>query len=99
MTTPLSEEEIKDALSTLPGWEYHSDKITKTFQLQSFREAMAFLVRIAFSAEEADHHPEIYNLYNRVTISLNTHHSGGKVTIKDIKLARSIENFNWIDPS
>ena len=53
---------------------------------------MSFLVRISFEADQRDHHPEIFNCYNRVSLSLNTHDAGGKVTEKDFSLASAIDN-------
>ena len=55
---------------------------------------MGFILQISYEAEAADHHPEIFNCYNRVEIALNTHDAGGKVTEKDIKLARLIERIS-----
>jgi len=55
---------------------------------------MSFVLRISYEAEEINHHPEIFNCYNRVEIALNTHDAGGKVTEKDIELARMIENIS-----
>ena len=91
MAKPLSPEEINAALSTLPGWRLTGDALTKEFKFASFREALAFMVRVGFEAEAADHHPEWTNVYNRVAIRLNTHSAGGKVTAKDVELAKAIE--------
>jgi len=55
---------------------------------------MSFVLRISYEAEETNHHPEIFNCYNRVEIALNTHDVGGMVTEKDIELARMIENIS-----
>ena len=74
-------------------WSWESDKLVKTYRFQGFREAMGFLLRVSYEAEQRDHHPEIYNCYDRVTLSLNTHDAGGKVTAKDFDLARAIEAF------
>ncbi|MDZ7681710.1 MAG: 4a-hydroxytetrahydrobiopterin dehydratase [Fodinibius sp.] len=92
MAEPLSDEKIARALDTLPGWEHESHKLSKEFSFENFRDAMAFINRIAFEAEEQVHHPEIFNVYNTVNISLSTHDAGGKVTEKDIKLANTIES-------
>lgn len=90
MSTPLNQDEIDSALQELQGWAFRDDKLTRDFSLGDFRSAMAFLVRVAFEAEQRDHHPEIVNLYKNVTISLCTHDAGGKVTQKDVELARAI---------
>lgn len=92
MRVPLSEAEIVERLGDLPGWSYENDRLTRTCRFGSFREAVGFLVRMAFEAEALDHHPELVNVYNRVTLHLNTHDAGGKVTEMDFRLARAIEN-------
>ncbi|MDZ7691201.1 MAG: 4a-hydroxytetrahydrobiopterin dehydratase [Balneolaceae bacterium] len=92
MATPLSEEKIKDALSDLNEWSHEDDKLKRDYSFDNFRDAIAFINRIAFEAEEQVHHPEIFNVYNSVSIALNTHDAGGKVTEKDVKLAQKIES-------
>lgn len=92
MAEPLSNDQVADELSELPGWSHENDKLTKEFGFDNFRDAIAFINRIAFEAEEQVHHPEIFNVYNTVDISLSTHDAGGKVTEKDIKLAKIIES-------
>ncbi len=91
MAKPLSPEEIAAALGGLPGWTCERDALAKEFKFASFRDALAFMVRVGFEAEAADHHPEWTNVYNRVAIRLNTHSAGGKVTAKDVELAKAIE--------
>ena len=61
---------------------------------------MSFMVRISYEAEERDHHPQIFNCYNRVSLSVNTHDVGGKVTEKDFALASAIESLpkKWTIP-
>jgi len=92
MSAPLSNEKISEALNELNGWSHEDDKLKKEFSFKNFREAVAFMVRIAFEAEDQVHHPELFNVYNTVSIALSTHDAGGKVTEKDIKLAKSIES-------
>ena len=94
MSTPLTKEQIHQSLANLNGWEWSEDKVKKSFQFAGFREAMGFILQISYEAEAADHHPEIFNCYNRVEIALNTHDAGGKVTEKDIKLARLVERIS-----
>jgi len=94
MSKPLSKKQIEQALGDLSGWEWSEDKLKKVFQFSGFREAMGFILQISYEAEGTDHHPEIYNCYNRVEIGLQTHDAGGKVTEKDIFLARAIENIS-----
>lgn len=91
MSTPLSNDAIETALASLPGWSFADDKLTKTFKLADFRAALAFIVRIGLEAEVANHHPELFNVYSTVTISLCTHDAGNKVTQKDVDLATAIE--------
>lgn len=92
MADPLSTGQIQEALKSLSDWKYEDDKLKKEFSFKNFRQAFAFLNRIAFEAEELVHHPEIFNVYNTVKITLSTHDAGGKVTEKDIQLAKRIES-------
>ncbi len=80
------------ALADLPGWAEVEgrDAIHKTFQFTDFNAAFGFMTRVAMAAEKADHHPEWFNVYNRVEITLATHDAGG-VTDKDVALASLIE--------
>jgi 4a-hydroxytetrahydrobiopterin dehydratase len=89
--------EVEQRLGAMPGWERAENAIRREFKLQSFREAISFLVRIAFEAEQRDHHPEVFNVYNRVTITLSTHDAGG-VTEQDFDLAAAIDHIaaGWI---
>ena len=87
----LTNDEITEKLNGLIGWEFENDMIRKSFHFKNFRDATAFILRISFEAEELNHHPELYNCYNRVEINLNTHDAGGKVTEKDVALARAID--------
>lgn len=91
----LSSDTIQQALKELPGWSHQDDTLVKSFQFADFKEAMSFLVRLAFHAEAANHHPEIWNVYNQVKITLTTHDADNQVTEKDVALARCIEAFNW----
>jgi len=91
MSNALSIEEIDEKLKTLSGWSFENDRIRKEFRFDNFREAMSFILRISYEADQADHHPELFNCFNRVEISLNTHDAGGKVTEKDFSLAEAIE--------
>lgn len=80
----------KIAVEELEGWTGSDDFITKVFKFRNFIEAFSFMTNIAIVAEKMDHHPEWYNIYNRVDITLTTHDSGG-VTEKDIALAKAME--------
>jgi 4a-hydroxytetrahydrobiopterin dehydratase len=86
----LSDPEISDALATLQGWRRREQAIEKEFAFAGFPDAMAFLVRLAFEAEAADHHPDIVVHYRRVTLQYSTHSEGG-LTMKDVEGARMAE--------
>ena len=92
MPAQLTDEQIQAALPDLPGWAYIDSKLTKTYKLGNFREALALIVRIGLEAEAANHHPELFNVYSFVTVSLWTHDAGNKVTQKDVDLAKAIES-------
>ncbi len=87
----LSSEVIEKEIEKLSGWSFGNDKISKKFEFDNFKDALSFMVRVGFEAEKQAHHPEWFNVYNRVEISLSTHDAGGKVTEKDILLAKAIE--------
>ncbi len=93
---PLTSVEIAAALPALPGWTFEGDALAKTSKFGSFKEAMSFMVRAGFEAEAMDHHPDWTNVYNRVAIRLNTHDAGGKVTAKDVALAKKIQALSWV---
>jgi 4a-hydroxytetrahydrobiopterin dehydratase len=82
------------ALTDLPHWDYDSEAqgIRRTFAFTDFAEAFAFMARVAILAEKADHHPEWFNVYNRVEILLTTHDAGG-LSDRDISLAKVIDGF------
>ena len=88
--TLLSDEELEEQILYLAGWRREGDSITKRFEFASFPRAIEFINEIAIHAEIADHHPEIHNVYNRVTITLSTHDAGG-ITGKDTAMATQIE--------
>ena len=92
MSNPMNEVQITESLKGLPGWTFADNKLHKIYKFNDFREAMAFLVRLSYEAENRNHHPEIFNCYNRVELALNTHDAEGKVTELDFNLARAAEN-------
>jgi 4a-hydroxytetrahydrobiopterin dehydratase len=87
----LSEDQIKDALITLKGWDYENGAIETSFEFKNFKEAFTVMTRIAFECEAQNHHPEWSNVYNSLHIRLSTHDANG-LTDKDITLARTIES-------
>jgi 4a-hydroxytetrahydrobiopterin dehydratase len=96
MNRPLNPDEINQACARLEGWTSSQDGLTKTFKFGSFREALSFMVRAGFEAEELNHHPEWTNVYNRVVVKLTTHDAGDKVTAKDVALAERLEKISWV---
>lgn len=88
----LTEIERQNALSELSGWELRSEpqSIFKSFKFKSFNAAFGFMTRVALKADKMDHHPEWFNVYGRVDITLTTHEAGG-LTERDLKLARFID--------
>ena len=90
--TPLSDDAIDAALPD--GWRREAsgdgNRIVRELSFDDFRAAFAFLTRVAFEAEAMDHHPEITNVYDSVTLALNTHDADGRVTETDLELARRI---------
>jgi 4a-hydroxytetrahydrobiopterin dehydratase len=88
----LSSQDIARELATLPGWSLEGQAIRKQFTLPSFPDAVAAVVRLAFAAEEADHHPDILINYKRVTLTYTTHSEGG-LTGKDFAGARAAERY------
>jgi 4a-hydroxytetrahydrobiopterin dehydratase len=96
MSNPLTSQEITQALTSLAGWTFERDALTKAYKFGSFREALSFMLRVSFEAEELNHHPEWTNVYNRVTVRLNTHDAGDKVTRKDVELASRMQKISWV---
>ena len=77
----------RDVAQELTGWTGGDDFITRVFKFDDFAAAFGFMTQIAIHAQAMDHHPEWYNVYNRVDVTLTTHAAGG-VTQKDVDLAR-----------
>lgn len=90
----MSEPKINtaDAIARLDGWRVHDtrDAITKEFRFRDFNAAFSFMARVAMHAEKIDHHPEWWNVYNRVDVTLTTHDAGG-VTDKDVAMAHFMD--------
>ena len=87
----LTEDQRASLLPTLEGWEMAEgkDAIIKTFTFGDFVEAWGFMNSVALLAEKADHHPEWFNVYNRVEITLTTHDADG-LSMRDVELAKAI---------
>ncbi len=91
MTKKLSRPESEARLAEIDGWTIAADglSISRTLKFADFSEAFGFMTRVALLAEKADHHPEWFNVYNRVDIRLTTHDAGG-LTGRDFDLAKAI---------
>jgi 4a-hydroxytetrahydrobiopterin dehydratase len=89
MSTILLDSEIQQALQSLHGWRKNGKVIQRAFEFSDFKQAMAFVNQIAEAAEAANHHPDILINYNKVTLTLVSHDSGG-VTQRDIRMAFKI---------
>lgn len=88
----LSDADRDALLVELPGWRLREDgvAIQRSLQFPDFNEAFGFMTRVALHAEKVDHHPEWFNVYNRVEITLTTHDAGG-LSVRDGEMARFIE--------
>lgn len=90
----LTIEDLKAALKRLPDWELADNReaITRKFRFVDFDAAFSFMTRVALKAAVMDHHPDWFNVYNRVDVTLATHDAGG-VTAKDIELATAMDGY------
>lgn len=90
--TQLTEQERGAALASLPDWSLArgDGAIVRKFEFGDFVEAFGFMTQVAMLAEKADHHPEWFNVYNRVEITLTTHDAGG-LSWRDIAMAKAVE--------
>ena len=86
----LSDDEVGQALEELKGWERVESSIVRDLRFPACADAVAFVVRLSFEAEAANHHPDLDLRYNRLHVGLSTHSEGG-VTSQDLELARAIE--------
>lgn len=96
MSVPeLTPAEVQQLLADHPAWESARDgkAIMRTFRFKDFSQAWGFMSRVALLAETQDHHPEWFNVYNRVEVTLTTHDAGasGGLSARDAKLARAID--------
>ena len=91
----LTTAERAAALTKLAAWSLVEGReaIQRTFRFASFSEAFAFMTRVALLAEKLDHHPEWFNVYNRVEVTLSTHDAGG-LTALDIALAEAMDSLS-----
>jgi len=87
----LSQTDIDEELKNLPGWSIMNEKLHKEFQFDSFNQAFGFMTRAAMEIEKMNHHPEWFNVYNKITVELTTHDAGG-ITKNDVNLARILNS-------
>ncbi len=92
MAQKLTGDARKAALAKLPGWSEVKgrDAISRKFTFEDFNAAFGFMARAALVAEKLDHHPEWFNVYNKVEVTLATHDAGG-LTARDVKLAEAMD--------
>lgn len=90
MASKLNTESIRGWLNGRKGWKRRSNRISKSFHFNSFRDTIVFVNRVATLADTHDHHPNIDIRYDNVTITLSTHDAGG-ITEKDLALAEQID--------
>ena len=92
MMPTLNEDQRKALFAEVPGWTLQSerDAIQKTFTFADFNAAFGWMTRVALAAEKLDHHPEWFNVYNRVEVTLATHDADG-VTELDVRLAKLMD--------
>ena len=88
----LTDQERTEALAALPEWSLRADglAIERTFTFRDFSEAFGFMARAALLAEVQDHHPEWFNVYNRVQVTLTTHDAGG-LSQRDVRMATAMD--------
>lgn len=85
----LTDKEIGSEVNKMPGWKVVNGKLSKSFEFKDFIEAFSFMTRVAMHAEKMNHHPEWFNVYNKVNIDLVTHDLNG-ISNYDMKLANAI---------
>lgn len=89
--TKIPSNEIENALKNMEGWSVVEGKLHKEFKFDDFNEAFGFMTRAAMHIEKMNHHPEWFNVYNKLIIDLTTHDAGG-ITENDIKLAKTLNS-------
>ncbi len=87
----LSSQEIESELKNLEGWSVINEKLRKEFQFSDFNEAFGFMTRAAMHIEKINHHPEWFNVYNKLRVELTTHDAGG-ITNNDVMLAKILNS-------
>jgi 4a-hydroxytetrahydrobiopterin dehydratase len=88
----LSPKELRAILPRLSGWKYAHNKLTRTFEFQDFVESLSFINSLVAYFETEDHHPDVYIAYGEVTFELTRYDVGGKVTDRDVTVAKKISS-------
>ena len=88
----LTQKEVRTALTGLRGWKLVKSKLHREYKFADFMHAFGFMTTSALAIERMNHHPEWFNVYNKVVVDLSTHDVGG-ISEKDIALARILDNF------
>ena len=87
----LSQQEIELEIGKIQGWKVANGKLNRTFEFENFVQAFGFMTQVAIQAEKMNHHPEWFNVYNKIEINLVTHDISG-ISNYDIKLAKTINH-------
>ena len=88
--TKLTQDEVQARLPSLPGWTLKDEKLHREYQFANFVEAFGFMASVALVAEAKNHHPEWFNVWNKVIVDLTTHDAGG-ISQRDFSLAEEME--------
>lgn len=91
-TLPLSSDEFDPLGKEVPGWTIDDEKLVRSFKFKDFKEAFAFIARVALLVEQEGHHPDIFNSWNKVKLSFWTHTAEG-LTRNDFIMAAKIDTF------
>ncbi len=91
-TPPLSSDEVDPLNKEVPNWTIDDEKLVRSFEFKDFKEAFAFIARVALLVEEEGHHPDIFNSWNKVRLSFWTHTAEG-LTRNDFIMAAKIDTF------
>ena len=87
----LTDDQVREELKNLPGWTLQNGKLHKEFVFKDFVQAFGFMSKAALYAEKMNHHPEWFNVYNKLRVDLMTHDAGG-ITTNDVDLAKAFES-------
>jgi len=90
MVSSIDANQLEQFIKENPSWSKNENTIRKNYEFENFIEAFGFISKVAILSEKMDHHPNLQNTYNKVTIELTTHDTGG-ISIKDLKLAAAID--------